>query len=204
MNDASAPEQALSRAVRELSARGRAFALVGGLAISIRAEVHFTRAVDLAVAVDDDNDAEGLVRELSLAGYRPIALVEHDTLKRLSTLRLVGPEGVVVDLLFASTGLEREIVLRAESLDLPNAGRVPVARAEELLAMKVLSMRDARLQDRLDAQRLVEFADVDLDVVRSDLALIRERGFDRGQDLEAKLAIVLRSVSVSADDESAT
>jgi hypothetical protein len=132
--------------------------VVGGLAVSIRAEVRFARDVDLAVVVSDDADAEALVRDLSAVGYRSLALVEHEIAKRLSTVRLATPEGVVVDLLFASTGLEREIAMRAEAMDLPEVGTVPVARAEELLAMKVLSMRDARLQDRLDAQRLVEWA----------------------------------------------
>lgn len=169
--------------------------MVGGLAISVRAEVRFTRDVDLVVAVDDDTDAEGLVRDLSVAGYRPLALVEHTTAKRLSTVRLAAPEGVVVDLLFASTGLEHEIVMRAEPMVLSNIGMVPVARAEELLAMKVLSMRDIRLQDRLDALRLVEMGDIDIAAVRADLALIHDRGFDRGQDLEAKLASVLDAVS---------
>ena len=60
-------------------------------------------------------------------------------------------------------------------------------------------MRDARLQDRIDAQRLVEVGDIDLATVRADLALIRERGFDRGQDLEAKLASVLDAVARSSE-----
>lgn len=194
MTEVSAPERALRAIIVELGARGRAFALVGGLAVSIRAEVRFTRDVDIAVAVDDDADAEALVREIAASGYRPLALVEHEIAKRLSTVRLAAPEGVVVDLLFASSGIEREIAMRAESMDLPDVGTVPVARAEELLAMKILSMRDARLQDRLDALRLVEIAEVDLARVRADLALIRERGFDRGQDLEAKLASVVDDV----------
>jgi hypothetical protein len=37
--------------------------------------------------------------------------------------------------------------------------------------------------------------DIDIATVRADLALIRERGFDRGQDLEAKLATVLDAVA---------
>lgn len=195
MTDASAPERALRRIVRELTARGRPFALVGGLAVSIRAEVRFTRDVDLAVPVSDDADAETLVRALSAAGYSPLAVIEHEIRKRLSTARLASPEGVVVDLLFASTGLEHEIAARAEPMDLPEVGTVPVARGEELLAMKVLSMRDARLQDRLDAQRLLEVGALDLASVRADLELIRERGFDRGQDLSAKLAGVLGAVA---------
>lgn len=199
MTDASAPERALQAIVSELGSRRRAFALVGGLAVSIRAEVRFTRDVDLAVVVRDDADAEALVRELSAAGYRPLALVEHETAKRLSTVRLASPEGVVVDLLFASSGLEYEIALRAEPMDLPEIGMVPVARAEELLAMKILSMRDARLQDRLDAQRLLEVGAIDVAAVRADLALIRERGFDRGQDLDAKLTSILEAVARYSD-----
>lgn len=150
--------------------------------------------------VDDDADAENLVRALASAQYRSLAVVEHEIARRLSTVRLAAPEGVVVDLLFASTGLEREIAMRAEPMELPDVGMVPVARAEELLAMKILSMRDARLQDRLDAQRLVEVGELDIGAVRADLALIRERGFDRGQDLEAKLASVLDAVARNSRD----
>ena len=40
------------------------WALVGGLAVSARAEPRFTRDVDLAVAVEGDPEAESLVREL--------------------------------------------------------------------------------------------------------------------------------------------
>lgn len=193
MIDASAPERALASIARELTSRGRHFALVGGLAVSVRAEVRFTRDVDVAVIVTSDADAEVLVRDLS--GYTPIAVVEHESVQRLSTARLEGPEGVVVDLLFASTGLEHEIVSRAEPMELPNVGTVPVARAEELLAMKVLSMRESRLKDRIDAEQLLAAGGVDLDAVRADLALIHARGFDRGQDLQAKLASVIEAVA---------
>jgi hypothetical protein len=44
-----------------LRPRGKRFALVGGLAVSVRAEVRFTRDVDLAVAVSSDAEAESLV-----------------------------------------------------------------------------------------------------------------------------------------------
>ena len=61
--------------------------------------------------------------------------------------------------------------------------------------MKVLSMTDRRLQDRIDAERLVQCNPaMDLSRVRDNLRLISERGFDRGQDLQEKLASVLKSV----------
>ena len=190
-----APELALAAICGELVRLGRRFALVGGLAVSVRAEVRFTRDVDLVVLVADDSDAESLTYHLRSAGYAAVASVEHETRHRLSTVRLMSPSAVKVDLLFASSGIEAEIVDRATPIDFGSAGRVPVASAEELLAMKVLSMTDTRLQDRIDAQHLLQFTpELDIHRVREHLARITARGYAREQDLEAKLSIVMRDV----------
>jgi len=195
MSDVSGPEQALAEIAPHLCERGHAYALVGGLAVSVRGEVRFTRDVDLAVAVADDSEAEQLVFDLRAVGYRVVATVEHQRHKRLATARLMSPNGVVIDLMFASCGVEHEVVSRATAVELPVAGSLPVARAEELVAMKILSMTDTRLQDRLDAQRILEHASsVDLEVVRETLRLIVDRGYHRDQDLEAKLAQVLAAM----------
>jgi hypothetical protein len=67
--------------------------------------------------------------------------------------------------------------------------------------MKVLSMTDVRLQDRLDAQRLLQLVpDLNLPRVRADLKCIAERGFDRGQDLTAKLNSILRTVGMPSGE----
>ena len=56
-------------------------------------------------------------------------------------------------------------------------------------------MGDTRLQDRIDAQRLLQFTPpLDVSRVREHLARITERGYAREQDLEAKLFVVLRDV----------
>lgn len=192
MVEAGAVELALAAAVQSLRHAHCGFALVGGLAVSVRAEVRFTRDVDLAVQVKDDAEAERLVFTLTASGYHAVATVEHEERRRLSTIRLLSPQGVKVDLLFASSGLEQEIVERASSVALPHAGDVPVAEAEELLAMKVLSMTDRRLQDRIDAQRLLACnPGLDLARVRDNLLRIRERGYDRKEDLEGKLRSLL-------------
>ena len=133
-------EAALADITQNLVDMGRPFALVGGLAVSFRAEVRFTRDVDLAVVVKDDADFEGLVFELRSSGYFPLATVEHTQQKRLSTARLQSPLGFVVDLIAATCGIEREVVERATLVDLPGVGQLPVARSEELLARKILSM----------------------------------------------------------------
>lgn len=194
-----APQHALAAICAELERAGRRFALVEGLAVSVRAEVRFTRDVDLVVCVNDDADAEALIYQLRAGGYSPLASVEHETRQRLATVRLLSPQGVKVDLLFASSGIEDEVVMRSTLVDMGSSGRLPVASAEELLALKVLSMTEARLQDRLDAQRLLEFVpDMDLARVRSHLSRITERGFDRGQALQAKLDTLLAQVQREA------
>jgi hypothetical protein len=196
MADGTKLERALATAASDIAAEGKRFALVGGLAVSVRAEVRFTRDVDLAVAVDDDAEAESLVYALKARGYTTIASVEHEAQSRLATIRLRSPQGVKVDLLFASSGIERETVERATVVPLPSVGALPIARAEELLALKVLSMSDERLQDRIDARGLLRVnVDLDLDCVRDNLRLIGERGYARRQDLLSKLATLLENAS---------
>jgi hypothetical protein len=48
------PDRVVGPIARALEARGRRFALVGGLAVSLRAEVRFTRDVDLAVVAQEE------------------------------------------------------------------------------------------------------------------------------------------------------
>jgi hypothetical protein len=175
-----------------LRAVQRPFAVVGGLAISVRGEPRFTRDVDVVVVAKDDADMEMLVFGLANQGYRTVALVEHESRARLSTVRLSAPGGLIVDLIAATCGIEREIVERAGPVKLGSAGELPVARAEELLAMKVLSMSDRRPLDRSDAVNLVLVnPSLDLEAVRSNVELISSRGFDRGEPLVDKLASVL-------------
>jgi hypothetical protein len=192
------PEAVLGDVAIRLRERGVAFALVGGLAVSVRSEVRFTRDVDLVVAVATDEEMEALVRDLASAGYRSVAIVEQEGRKRLATARLESPGGMLVDLLAATCGIESEIVARANLVPIESVGDIPVARAEELLAMKILSMTEPRLQDRLDAINLVlTNPALQLAEVRELLALITTRGFDRGQDLTRKLEELIAAAQAS-------
>ena len=127
------------------------WALVGGLAVSVRSEPRFTRDIDVAAAVIDDAGAEALVSSLVASGFRLRLSLEHETLKRLATVRLSPPgepeEGVVVDLLFASSGIESEICREADRLELGPGLTVPVAQAGHLVAMKLLALAPDRPQD---------------------------------------------------------
>jgi Nucleotidyl transferase AbiEii toxin, Type IV TA system len=51
----------LRQAASDLEAIGARWAVIGGLAVAFRAEPRFTKDVDLAVAVADDQEAEGIV-----------------------------------------------------------------------------------------------------------------------------------------------
>jgi hypothetical protein len=167
---------------------GRAWAVIGGLAVSARAEPRFTRDIDLALAVADDADAEALVRALGASGYRVLAALEQEEVGRLATVRLEapgeGPAGVVVDLLFASSGVEPEVVGAAEVLEVFPGLPLRVARRGHLLALKLLSNAPSRPQDAVDiAVLLREAGAADLEDARQAAALIVTRGFGRGRDL---------------------
>jgi predicted nucleotidyltransferase len=167
-------------------------ALIGGLAVSTRAEPRFTRDVDLAVSVTDDSAAESLVRHLVSKGFVVLAVVEQEAVGRLATVRLVPPgqteEGVVVDLLFASSGIESEIVRAADQIELFPGVVVAVATTAHLIALKVLACDEKRPQDEADLRSLLlDASDADIAGAEQALNLVTERGFDRGRDLAAAL-----------------
>ncbi len=173
---------------------GAAWALVGGLAVSVRAEPRFTRDVDVCVVVRDDAEAERLVTVLVSDGYRVRTVVEQDAVGRLATVRLTGraDDGTeaVLDLLFASSGIESEVVGAADRIEVLPSVSVPVARAGHLVALKLLARDDdTRPQDAADliALRAVLTAEDRADAAAAVL-LIGERGYERGRDLPTLLA----------------
>jgi len=186
-------QAALANIGRQLDQRGFGWALVGGLAVSVRADPRFTRDVDVAVAVEGDPQAERLIADLRSVGYEVLETVEQEETKRFATARLLppggGPGGVVVDLLFASSGIEPEVVISAESLEVLPGLHVPVAGLPELIALKLLARDDLdRPQDQLDLNALAQEAtEEDLARAREASRLIIQRGFQRGRDLEADL-----------------
>lgn len=170
------------------------WALVGGLAVSARTEPRLTRDIDIAIAVADDNEAETVVKDLTNGGYRIVAVVEQKRTGRLATARLVPPgskaESAVLDVLFASSGIENEIVAAAEEIEVFAGVRVHVAQPGHLFAMKVLSRNDqTRPQDQLDLAALGKVLS-DRDKREAELAieLIEQRDFARQKDLRAELA----------------
>lgn len=182
-------EQALRRASQDLKAIGAGFALVGGLGVSLRGAERTTKDVDLTVAVRSDSEAEQMLHLLFQRGYKLEALLEHTLTGRLATARLVSPipgkSPVIVDLLFASCGIEPEIVQAAEAVKVFKDLKLNVATTGHLIAMKVLSFNeDARSRDKQDLLALVKEANAgDFKIAKQALELIEDRGFSRGKKL---------------------
>jgi hypothetical protein len=181
-------ERVLENLAASFVAGGRRFALVGGWAVCARAEPRFTRDVDCVVAVEGDRDAEAVVHALSAAGYSVVSTVEREESGRLAAVRLLPPsklsQGVVVDLLFASSGIEAEVALAAEGFEVRAGLSLPIASLGHLIALKVLSEAPDRPQDVADLRALAEAgAPDDLQLAQRALALIEARGFARGKHL---------------------
>lgn len=168
-----------------------ASAVVGGIAVSVRTEPRFTRDLDLAVAVANDDEATTYVFRLRQHGYEVVTALEQTTHQRLSTVRLRRDgRRPIVDLLFAASGIEPEIAQAAEPIEIVPGVVAEVAQIGHLIAMKLVS-RDARRRPR-DQQDLVDLANVadarEWQRAEAAIELIQQRGFSRGRDLRAGLA----------------
>lgn len=173
----------LASDLKELDLR---WAVIGGLAVSVRAEPRATRDVDVAILVGDDEQAESVASSFIARGYRIQTVLEHKMTGRMATIRFLAPgespQGVLVDLFFASSGLESEIVLQAEELELWSGTRAPVAATAHLLALKVLASRPRDLDD---VRWLLKYATADeVESAQRALDLIKARGYDREKDLK--------------------
>ncbi|WP_446221434.1 nucleotidyl transferase AbiEii/AbiGii toxin family protein [Nocardia sp. IBHARD005] len=190
-------ESALRSARADIDKLGYRWALVGGFAVSARSIPRFTHNIDLAVAVADDGGAEALVRSMFDVGYTMFASVEHDN-GRLATIRLrrnFDGVPVLVDLLFASSGIESEIAAAADQIEIVPDLSLPVATTGHLIALKLLFRDDGtRPQDIADLRELLSVAtEDDIVVARSAVRLIAARGFNRDRDLDSSLDSLLAS-----------
>ena len=186
-----APVSLLTAASQVLSALRRENVdgcIVGGLAVSARCDPRFTRDVDIAVVVDTDEHAEALVRALTSYGLRTAGLIEQEAVGRLAMARLSTDDGLSVDLLIASSGIEAEVVASAETLEVVRGMLLPVARTGHLIALKLLSVAPGRETDAADLRSLAAVAtDDEWNLASEAVTQIHKRGFARGRQLDAEL-----------------
>ncbi len=98
-----------------------------------------------------------------------------------------------MDLLFASSGIEPEIVEAALDYEILPGLKVPTARTGHLVALKVLARNDeTRPQDITDLRHLLLVADEsERALAKEAVQLIQTRGFHRGKNLERDLEELL-------------
>ncbi|HQP88948.1 MAG TPA: nucleotidyl transferase AbiEii/AbiGii toxin family protein [Thermoanaerobaculia bacterium] len=190
-------ETALRRAAEVLNESGLRWAVVGGLAVSARAEPRTTRDVDVAVSVEGDAEAEAVLFGLQVLGFTVVSVVEQTARRRLATARLTFGEpafcGVLLDLLFASSGIESEVVSGAERMEILPGLTIPIACTGHLIALKALARNDRdRPQDLDDIRALLrEATPADVAEAQDAAALIESRGYARGRRLVEELSEVL-------------
>ncbi len=181
------------QSLSDLSKLGSRVALIGGIAVSVRAVPRTTKDIDFAVAVSSDAEAEEIILKLQETGYKLYKVFEQLSTKRLATARFSFPEQdsgeAGLDLLFASSGIEHEVVSAAETLPIIPGVLLPVALRGHLLALKVLAYREEeRGQDRFDIIALLnKSTKPDLRLAHDALKLITKRGYNRSKDLESEL-----------------
>ena len=189
--------------MQNLQGLGAKFAIIGGVAVSIRTVERLTKDLDIAIAVQSDREAEEIVHSLSRSGYFVETLIEQDGVNRLSTVRFSfpGPPKILIDLLFSSSGIEPEIVAAAEESEIFPGISGMVATIPALIALKVLSADNIiRLQDIIDLQHLIaEATDAEIAESRQLLLLIEQRGYNRDKDLQSELTRYLADFQSSTN-----
>ena len=174
--------------LRELNTQGVRGCLVGGLAVSVHCDPRFTRDVDLAVVVGSDSEAEKLAGWLMSKGFRISTLIEQEAADRLAIIRLTTIDGIEIDLLTASSGIESEIVAQAQTLEVVRGIQMPVARVGHLIALKLLAVAPGRETDMTDLRNLAKVASqADWEIASIAVDDITKRGYSRGRDLAFQL-----------------
>ena len=138
--------------------------------------------------MDTDEHAEALIHALTSHGLRMAGLIEKEAAGRLAMAQLSTDDGLSVDLLIASSGIEAEVVARAETLEVVRGMLLSVARIGHLIALKLLSVVPGRETDAADLRSLAAVATDDAwNLATEAVAQIQERGFARGRQLDAEL-----------------
>lgn len=182
---------ALIRAATDLKSIDCRWSLIGGLAIAVRVAPRQTRDIDVAVAVDDEAEAEGVVSALFRRGYRQMegGIRQDRATGRLWVVRLITPgedaEETVIDLLFYSSRIEPEIVAESEPVEVSPGLVIPVAKTGHLLALKLLA---GRTQDLADVETMMQVIEPEeIQRARQALRLIEVRQGILERDLQAEL-----------------
>jgi len=155
-----------------LGALGLRWYLFGAQAAIVHGSARLTADVDITVEQGTVPTRE-LIRAMEGAGFALRIPDSEDFVARTRVVPLTDERTrLPVDLVLAGAGFEELFMERARVMDVGGA-RIPVARAEDLVAMKVLAGRPKDLEDAL-AVIAANGEELDLDLVRSTLHSLEE------------------------------
>jgi len=140
------PVAALRRLVAALDSLNIAFAVIGGVAVSIRAVPRYTADVD-AVIWTSHSDLQDLVVKLRGFGFATRAQDPIGFARRNRLILLEDPEGVHVDLSIGGLPFEENTIRNADRIQVENDLSIPVAGVESLIVMKAIASRPKDLED---------------------------------------------------------
>ena len=142
-------DDAIIRVAKLLQSHDLAFALIGGLASSIRGRLRVTTDIDIVVDCEVST-AIAILRQLDGELFRPFVEDAETSIRQFYILPLVDiKSGTPIDLAVGASGFEKLVVQRAQ---MPPGYSIPVATAEDLLLMKVMA---GRPQDQSDVQGII-------------------------------------------------
>jgi hypothetical protein len=125
----------LHRVVRALDGAGVAYALVGGLALSLHARARSTDDIDVLIAERDLGAATTAIRPSGYEARMAPFTVAKGRLRIQRYLKTVGAEIVLVDALLAREAEHTEMLERAISMD-SDSGRLRVVTRDDLRTLK--------------------------------------------------------------------
>ncbi len=143
-------DKLLQRALADISdllqRRDMVFALVGGIAASLRGRLRATEDIGLILMTDVDGALQ-LASELDGTPFGPLFPEFEKVVRRAYILALEHrPTGVPIDLAIGSSGFEQQVVSRASQVEVADSS-IRVATAEDLILMKLLADRPQDHQD---------------------------------------------------------
>lgn len=143
-------DDAIIRVANLLKHHDLAFALIGGLASSIRGRLRVTADIDIVVDCEV-SAAVSLLNQLDKKSFRPFVEDAEISIRQFYVLPIVDVDsGTPIDLAIGASGFEKMVVQRAWT---PEGYSIPVATAEDLLLMKIMA---GRAQDISDVKGIVE------------------------------------------------
>lgn len=132
------------------------YALIGGVAVSARARPRATKDIDFLVSGDGAFLTSGLPDLISKMGYK-CKMFNGDMLDPLNgVIRVFDNDGSeFVDLIPVFWNWHMEAIKHAEEVEIFDGIKIPVARVEDLI---VLKLKAGGPQDMLDVHELIKAA----------------------------------------------